>query len=100
MHHRPKRRALAASIVALGALGLAACGGDDDSAATTTTAKDVTTTTRREVTTTTKKETTTTSGGSATTSGGGGMHAGAPQFLTFDVSASAPCQSGNASVTM
>lgn len=37
---------------------------------------------------------------SPTTDGGGSMQAGAPSFATFEVSSSAPCQSGNAEVTM
>jgi hypothetical protein len=35
-----------------------------------------------------------------TTSGGGSMQAGAPQFETFDVSSSVPCQGGNATAHM
>ena len=33
-------------------------------------------------------------------SGGGGMQAGAPQFLSFDVSPTAQCQNGNATAQM
>jgi hypothetical protein len=37
---------------------------------------------------------------SGTSDGGGGMQAGAPTFETFDVSATAACEDGNAQVTM
>lgn len=43
---------------------------------------------------------TTASGGGTATSDGGGASAGAPKFLTFEVSSSVPCEDGNATATM
>jgi hypothetical protein len=97
------RRALAIAGLAAVALTLVACGDDDDSGGATTAAPTTTervpTTTARPATTTTPPPTT--SGAPSTTQdGGGGMQAGAPQFLTFEVTPSVACESGNGEVTM
>jgi hypothetical protein len=74
MEVRTMRARLAWPLVAVAVLGLTACGDDDDDSG----------------------------GGSGPTTadGGGGMSAGAPAFLTFEVSSSVPCQDGNATATM
>ena len=77
-----RRRIVRLSAVALVVVALAACGDDDAGSPTTSPAVP------------------TTPGSPTTTDGGGGMQAGAPSFTSFEVSGSAPCQSGNAEVTM
>ena len=80
-----RRRIARLSAVALAAIALAACGDDDDAGSSTTSPA---------------VPTSPTSPVSPTTDGGGGMQAGAPSFTSFEVSSSAPCEGGNAEVTM
>jgi hypothetical protein len=92
-------RILAASLAATAALALGACGSSSKTAATTatpTTTKAATTT--RPATPTTKPGTPTIV--PTTAAGGGGAQAGAPQWVTVEVTSPVPCQSGNATATM
>src|SRR6478735_7134972 len=84
---------IAASFVAAAALAFGACGSDAKSDATTTTTTKPATTTTRPATPTTKPAT-------PTTDGGGGAQAGAPQWVSFEITSPVACQGGNATATM